>query len=118
MSKTIEFIEKEIESCRLKINKAKEEKLYRETIALIFPENKNINLTTVNEIERPLNEYKIKYLQQIKCELEAWQAVKKHLEVFEEDYWNGIPVEEITMTSKIYRKDYPIIKKALEVEDE
>jgi hypothetical protein len=59
----------------------------------------------------------LKHLQQIKCELEAWEVVKKHLEYFEADYWNGIP-EGITMTSKFYRNDYPIIKKALEIEDE
>ena len=63
MTKTIEFVEKEIEFCQLKINKAKEEKVYRETIALMFPENKNINLATVNEIEISLNEYKIKLFQ-------------------------------------------------------
>lgn len=58
----------------------------------------------------------LKHLQQIKCELEAWEVVKKHLDCFEV-VWNGV-LEEITMTSKFYRNDYPIIKKALEVEDE
>lgn len=54
-------------------------------------------------------------LQQIKTELEAWEVVKKHLEHFPDDYYNGIPEEIITMTSKIDKKDYPTLKKALEV---
>lgn len=61
---------------------------------------------------------RLKILQQIKTELEAWEVVKKHLEYFPDDYWNGIPEEIITMTSKIDKKDYPIIKKALEVTNE
>lgn len=60
----------------------------------------------------------LSYLQQIKTELEAWEVVKKHLEHFPDDYYNGIPEEIITMTSKIDKKDYPTIKKALEVKEQ
>lgn len=60
----------------------------------------------------------LSHLRQIKAELEAWEAIKKHIEYFPEDYWNGIPKEVIALTSPFSREDYPIIKKALEVEDE
>lgn len=63
-------------------------------------------------------ERELQSLQQIKTELKAWEVVKKHLEYFPDDYWNGITEEIITMTSQIDKKDYPTIKKALEVEDE
>ena len=63
-------------------------------------------------------EKRLNHLQQIKTILEAWEVVKKHLEYFPSDYWNGIPEDVIAMTSNINRKDYPQIKKALEIENE
>ena len=67
-----------------------------------------------NEVYKMLNN-KLTYLNQIKTELEAWEAIKKHIEYFPEDYWNGITKEVIALTSPFSREDYPIIKKALEV---
>ncbi|MBR6515877.1 MAG: hypothetical protein IKT40_03360 [Bacilli bacterium] len=122
MTKTIEFVEEEIKFCQLKINKAKEEKIYQETMVLLLPENKNINLEVVNEIEISYNEYKIKQLEQIKCELEAWEVVKRELVLtVKEDkqkydfayYWLIYHPYELL---EIEKQDYEIIKKALEAE--
>ena len=112
MNRYIEFVEKEIEFCQLKINKAKEEKIYRETIALIVPENKNINLVTVNEIEISLNEYKIKCLHQIKCVLEAWEVVKRYTSTPEDVVEGGY------YFIKGLDDEFETIKKALELEDD
>ena len=59
-------------------------------------------------------------LYQIKTELEAWEVVKKHLDYFSADYWNGITEEGIAMTSFIDCKEegFETLKKALEVKDE
>lgn len=126
MIKTIEFVENEIEFYQLKINKAKEEKVYRETIALLFPENKNINLATVNEIEISLNEYKIKCLQQIKCELEAWEELKKYIiikeghNVYFDSTYEYIELENGCIDESNSEEEgvsIISIKKALEVKD-
>lgn len=64
------------------------------------------------------DEKELEYLRQVESELEAWEAVKKHLEYFSSDFYNGIPEELITMTSKIDKEDYLVIKKALEVSND
>ena len=107
MSKTIEFIELEIKYSQLKIDKAKKEKIHQETMALLVPENKNINLAVVNDIEISFNEYKIKQLEQIKIELEAWEICKNN--TMGNDY-----LYEITIY-KSKKEDYDKFKKALEV---
>ena len=63
-----------------------------------------------------LEEY-LKQFQKIKEELEAWFSVKDHLEYFPSDFWNGIPEDAIAMTSPIDRKEYPKIKKVIEVDN-
>lgn len=107
---SLEFIEKEINKIKLVLDKKtrelhqlpKEEKWFKKAYKKI-----------VEKLKEELNT-----LEQIKTELEAWEVVKKHLEYFPDDYWNGITEEIITMTSQIDKKDYPTIKKALEVQDE
>lgn len=105
---SLEFFEKEIERYKIIIIGTK--------AMLKEPRNEDV----INYLKNDLKEYeeKVSHLQQIKSELEAWYICKKHLEYFPSDYYNGIPEEVITMTSKIDKKDYPIIKKALEVEEE
>ena len=104
----LEFIEKEIHF--ISVVKKEYEKMLNDE----RPENQKGYLKTL------IKEYgdKLQTLQQIKTELEAWEVVKKHLEYFPDDYWNGITEEIITMTSQIDKKDYPTIKKALEVQND
>ena len=77
---SLEWINFEINFCKQKINKLKGEILYQKTMAILLPKN-NINLTLVNEFEISLNEEKIKYLQQIKTELEVWYICKQHAHI-------------------------------------
>lgn len=105
----LEFIKKEIYYYK--------DKYERELIVLDhFKEG-----TVQEEISRTKIKFyteRIRILKQIKTILEAWQAVEKHLEYFPSDFHNGIPEELITLTSKIDRKDYPKVKRALEVSNE
>lgn len=106
---SLEFINQNIFECKNHIehleNKIIEDKKY--------PSFVKCHKERIEEL-KPI----LKVLEQIKTELEAWEAIKKHIEYFPENYWNGIPKELITLTSPFSREDYLIIKKALEVEDE
>lgn len=105
---SLEFINKEIDDLQTEIEHLKN------AIRL-----KPVYADTFYECERAKEcQARLNVLEQIKTELEAWEVVKKHLEYFPDDYWNGITEEIITMTSQIDKKDYPTIKKALEVKDE
>lgn len=79
---SLEWIDFEINFCKQKINKAKSEILYQKSMAILLPEN-NINFTLINEFEISLNEEKIKYLEQIKFEIEAWYSIKQGLKIRE-----------------------------------
>ena len=59
----------------------------------------------------------LQQLEQIKSELEAWYVVKKHCDYQDRDRFNCIP-EGFYIIEPIKGKDFLIVKKALEVEDE
>lgn len=105
---SLEWINGQIEECKQSIQQSEiridEDKKY--------PSFVKCHKERIEEL-KPI----LKVLEQIKTELEAWEAIKKHIEYFPEDYWNGIPKEVIALTSPFSREDYPIIKKALEVEE-
>ena len=114
MTKTIEFIKKEIHF----ILEVKNE--YEKMLNDGRHENiKDYIKTLIKEYEDELQT-----LHQVKCELEAWEVVKRELElVVKEDkqkyafvyYWLIYRPYELL---EIEKKDYKIIKKALEVENE
>lgn len=112
---SLKFINTEIEFCYLTINKAKEENLYQKTLSILIPENKNINLAVINDLQISLNEEKIKHFQQIKDILEAWEVcindnaildVLKTLAKGESINWHRLPEEK-----------QKILKKVLEVKE-
>ena len=93
MSKTIEFIEKEIEKLK--------ELLELDKILCLSPDD----------------HYKswydsLKMFQQIKSDLEAWEVVKKHLILDKEFHQIDLHLHHNTK----YKEDYLKLKKAMEVE--
>ena len=69
----------------------------------------------INKTHSVLN-YKLKYFQQIKSELEAWEVCKKHLildKTFHQIDFIDIHLHHDTK----YKEDYIKLKKALEVEE-
>lgn len=121
---SLEWIDFEINFCKQKINKAKSEILYQKSIAILLSEN-NINLTLVNEFEMLLNEEKIKYLEQIKSELEAWYSIKQGIKLceskmYEDSYYEYLQFEEELFDeseSEDAGERLTPIKKALEVKE-
>ena len=103
---SLKFIDTEIKCCYLNINKAKEENLYQKTLSILIPENKNINLAVLNDLQISLNEEKIKFFQQIKSELEAWYEIKN---LYLKGYFS-----RVALPNESDKK----FKKALEVEDD
>lgn len=109
MTKTIEFIEKEIENSKKFLDRAI---------------NYNLTICFKNETE------KLQTLEQIKCELEAWEICKNklNLKVQTEEavtegfcmkgYWLLVEQYPYTQTTIIEQEEYEIFKKALEVYDE
>ena len=108
----LEWIDFEINFCKQKINKLKGEILYQKSMAILLPEN-NINLTLVNEFELSLNEEKINHLQQIKCEIEAWESVKELI-----INSNGVYLLRVDSDDEDDQEHYKRIEKALEVKNE
>ncbi len=114
MSKTIEFVDEKIKMLNVAIESAV--KIVKEFDGIV-PVDSYKKL-----VEEHLKE--IQTLEQIKCELEAWEVVKRELKLtLTEDkqkydfvyYWlNYHPYELL----EIEKKDYQKLKKALEVEDE
>ena len=95
MSKTIEFVEKEIEYTKRKLEQLE--------IDLNFPFRKDV-ITHLKE--------DLQTLEQIKCELEAWEVVKEYTDTS----------EDIVNTEYYFIKgiddEFETLKKALEVESE
>ena len=122
---SLEWIDFEINFCKQKINKAKSEILYQKSIAILLPEN-NINLTLVNEFEMLLNEEKIKYLEQIKFEIEAWYSIKQGIKLCESKMYEDSYYEYLQFEEKLFDESesedagerLTPIKKAMEVSDE
>lgn len=104
----LNFINKDIHCVKLKIIKVSKD-------IEVLTENKKS--TKESELQLEALNNRLNHLHQIKSVLEAWEVMKKHLEHFPSDFYNGIPEELITMTSKIDKEDYPVIKKALEVKE-
>ena len=107
MSKTIEFVNRKIKDKKDQLKRLEKLKVTSNKYEL-----------QINELLTKNIEEDIEHLEKIKCELEAWEVMEKHLEYFPSDFYNGIPEELITMTSLIGKKDYHIIIKALEIKDE
>lgn len=96
MSKTIEFVNEKIKET---------EKTQR-------------MLETVYHSPRDkVSERKLKILQQIKCELEAWEVVKKYCDYQDNDRFNCL-LGAFYLIEPIKGLDFVILKKALEAEDE
>lgn len=101
MTKTIEHIKDRIQFYKTsKANYAKE--------CIKHPNNK-----TFEEAEK-LCEELIQINEQIKCELEAWEVVKKHLILDKEFHRIDLHLHHDT----IYKEDYLKLKKALEGKNE
>ena len=75
---SLEFIDKEIKMCKMKIKKAQGDILYKQTMALLIPKNQNIDSAILNNLHISLNELKITHLTQIKKELEGYNEIKKY----------------------------------------
>lgn len=113
MTKTIEFVERKIEDKKYKLKKLENLKNISNKYEL------EINESLMESVEED-----IEYLEQIKCELEAWEVVKRELVLtVKEDkhkydfvyYWLIYHPYELL---EIEKKDYEILKKVLEVEIE
>ena len=87
----LEFINKDINNCKKKLNDWK-------------------NRIDCAHLIEPL-QTRIKYLQQIKNILEAWEEVKPHIEDIKAH-------QSIIIHNVFENKHYKTIKKALEVKDE
>ena len=105
---SLEFIEKEIKELEFKINYIKSNM------------EKYIDFRTEGQLEVDMKQLKLKYLQQIKFILEAWEIAKEHkvdlfhiemLDTAEE--FNYDLVSQYQLTEEEFNK----LKKALEVED-
>lgn len=117
---SIEYINNDIKTCKRLIKRLEESiDTYDEVLqGPLDPIDQRFYRPKQDFIDQ-LDRYKntLNILQQIKTILEAWYAVKKHLESFSADYFNGITENGILMTSKVNENEYQIIKKALEVKD-
>ena len=103
MTKTIEHIKDRIQF--YKTSKANYEKE-----CIKHPNNK-----TFEEAEK-LCEELIQINEQIKCELEAWEVVKKHCDYQDGDPFDCIP-EGFYIIEPIRGKDFLIVRKALGVKE-
>lgn len=122
MTKTIEFVEKSIQKQTKKLEELKRTKEHYEilhkssSIISYTPQIVSINLK-IADIE-----FNLEHIKQIKCELEAWEVVKKTikptLKLDKEEYQ---PVYCWWIANEIINLDvldYQTLKKALEVEDD
>jgi hypothetical protein len=120
---SLEWIDFEINFCKQKINKLKSEILYQKAIAILDPK-KNICLPLVNEFEISLNEERIKYLEQIKFEIEAWHSIKQGIKLCEGKFYDDSYYEYLQFEEELFDESesedagerLKPIKKALEVE--
>lgn len=122
MTKTIEFIERQL------IFTKEEERITKKQLEQIPPNEK----LRINALKIKLQTIKnnLIQLEQIKCELEAWEICKNklNLKVQTEEavtegfcmkgYWLLVEQYPYTQTTIIEQEEYEILKKALEVEDE
>lgn len=113
MTKTIEFIEQNIFECKNHIqhlnNKINEDK--KHPILVKYHKERIAELKPI-----------LQNLEQIKCELEAWEEVKKDKGVCEKQEFRGKDCKKVIQIScKIFpegTEQYETFKKALEVENE
>lgn len=114
MTKTIKFVKKEIHSILVVKNE------YEKMLNDERPENtKDYIKTLIKEYEE-----KLQALHQVKCELEAWEEIKKNFEIDVDEQLKVINIigENYYGNKKFigaYSKDGTLkVKKALEVKDE
>lgn len=110
MNKTIEYINEEIEWIKHRLDVAK-------TRLKNAEERKDF--VSIETYKKYIDEFKqkLKLFQQIKCELEAWEVVKKYCDYQDNDRFNCL-VGAFYLIEPIKGLDFVILKKALEVEDE
>lgn len=97
----LEFIKKEIKSCREKIRDYK----YRGMSKFLIKQQEN----------------RLKTLNQIKTDLEAWYIIKDALELTENEFGEEIEMNVFFTNAKVEcndtRKEFKKLKKALELEE-
>ena len=118
MTKTIEFVERKIKDKKDQLKRLKNLKTISNKYEL-----------KINELLTKNAEEDIEHLEQIKCELEAWEICKNklNLKVQTEEavtegfcmkgYWLLVEQYPYTQTTIIEQEEYKILKKALEVEE-
>lgn len=110
---SLEFIEKEIKELEFQINYIKSNM------------KKYIDFRTEGQLEVDMKQLKLKYLQQIKSELEAWYSIKQGIKlcegkVYEDSYYEYLQFEEELFDeseSEDAGERLTPIKKALEVKE-
>lgn len=119
MTKTIEFVERKIEDRKYRLKRLENLK----TISNKYELEINESLTESFEED-------IECLEQIKCELEAWEICKNklNLKVQTEEavtegfcmkgYWLLVEQYPYTQTTIIEQEEYKILKKTLEAKNE
>lgn len=108
----LEFIEKEIYINKNKIENDKKHLISLEKYKL-NDELEQMIATTRLETNITIYEANIKYLQQIKTVLEAWEVVKEFIRDS-----NGVYLLRLDSDDDDDKEHYEKLKKALEVEDE
>lgn len=107
---SLEFIEKIIKNIETALT---EDKRVYQLYLLKNNIDKNKILKNLDENIKHREE-SLQTFQQIKVELEAWEVIKKHFEYHEGDVFNCFK-EGFVQTTKLNSKDFEIIKKAVEV---
>lgn len=114
MTKTIEFVERKIEDRKYRLKKLENLKKISNKYEL------EINESLMESVEED-----IEYLEQIKCELEAWEICKNklNLKVQTEEavtegfcmkgYWLLVEQYPYTQTTIIEQEEYKILKKSV-----
>lgn len=115
MSKTIEYVNEEIKYWQKTINTLRSEKLTQKIIVTLNPLYKVENATLCDSHILAI-EKKLTHLQQIKCELEAWEVVKKYCDYQDNDRFNCLK-GAFYLIEPIKGLDFVTLKKALEVKE-
>lgn len=113
MTKTFEFIEQATIANQRRLEQYKRDlEYYKKESGLLIDYGAKI-FHLKNDIKH-IEETVLPNLKQIKCELEAWEVVKKHLILDKEFHRIDLHLHHDT----IYKEDYLKLKKALEEKNE
>ena len=116
MTKTSEFIEQATIANQRRLEQYKRDlEYYKKESGLLIDYGAKI-FHLKNDIKH-IEETVLPNLKQIKCELEAWEVVKKHCDYQDGDPFDCIP-EGFYIIEPIRGKDFLIVKKALGEENE